>query len=83
MSKGNERILSEVPVIVLLEELNNKIIYTECQVLDAMTAARQDERDRIREIVQDQMNRLECDENPDSPANIAYSALYELLKLIQ
>jgi hypothetical protein len=57
MSKTNEQILSKVPNLTF-SEIENCDLYTESQALIAMTAAREDERERIRMMIQNRIYEL-------------------------
>ena len=76
MSKTNEQILSKVPNLTF-SEIENCDLYTESQALIAMTAAREDERERIREMITNEIHFLS--DKPDSKDRWAINRLNKLL----
>lgn len=76
MSKTNEQILSKVPNLTF-SEIENCDLYTESQALIAMTAAREDEREKIRLLITNEIFFLS--DKPDSKDRWAINRLNKLL----
>lgn len=76
MSKNNEEILGNVQNLTL-PEIENCDLYTESQALSAMTAAREDEKERIRLMITNEIFFLS--DKPDSKDRWAIDRLNKLL----